>query len=426
MGLCLAVLLHGSALAQTPSGAEPDARSAPGATLLGDGGLWFVATAELLPAGIVDAGVSGAREARDWGAASASYGGASLARGLANRADVFGAWQTTTAIGGRRGAGDVILGAKIGLLSERRGAPLALAIRGVLKLPTGNDAVVGPERADALTELVVTRRLGFAEITGSSGLVVRGDPQGSGKPNGLRSGLGVAVAAQRTVRVFAEVQGEAYKGAGGARLASAFDTPPTAAAGLTWAFTGSLSASVGINRALGGQADARRVGAAVRLGYRSGSRRPTPTSSTPAAPTFTPAPPPPPTPAAPLATGGSLPRAAIALEDVHFDFDRDTLRPDALRLLDTAFTVLRDDPSLRLQIDGHTCELGTAEYNLALGERRAAAVRNYLISRGIAGDRLQTTSFGKERPKHDNSVESTRALNRRAEMRPLPAMSSSR
>lgn len=57
---------------------------------------------------------------------------------------------------------------------------------------------------------------------------------------------------------------------------------------------------------------------------------------------------------------------------------------------------------------------GTAEYNLALGERRATAVRDYLASRGVPADRLQTVSYGEERPKHDNAREETRRLNRRA------------
>jgi peptidoglycan-associated lipoprotein len=101
-------------------------------------------------------------------------------------------------------------------------------------------------------------------------------------------------------------------------------------------------------------------------------------------------------------------------EDVHFDFDRFTLRPDALRVLDEAVTAMQADPNLKLTIEGHTCNIGTAEYNLALGERRASSVREYLISRGISADRLTTVSYGEERPKYDNSREETRRLNRRA------------
>jgi outer membrane protein OmpA-like peptidoglycan-associated protein len=104
----------------------------------------------------------------------------------------------------------------------------------------------------------------------------------------------------------------------------------------------------------------------------------------------------------------------IVFEDVHFDFDRYSLRPEATRALDEAIKALQGDTGLRLEIEGHTCNIGTAEYNLALGERRALAVRDYLASRGIGADRLRTVSYGEERPKHDNAREETRRLNRRA------------
>jgi outer membrane protein OmpA-like peptidoglycan-associated protein len=101
-------------------------------------------------------------------------------------------------------------------------------------------------------------------------------------------------------------------------------------------------------------------------------------------------------------------------EDVHFDFDRYSLRPEATRVLDEAVTAMQQDATLRLTVEGHTCSIGTAEYNLALGDRRASSVRDYLVSRGISADRLQTVSYGEERPKYDNAREETRRLNRRA------------
>ena len=110
-------------------------------------------------------------------------------------------------------------------------------------------------------------------------------------------------------------------------------------------------------------------------------------------------------------------RAAVrefVFEDVHFDFDRYSLRPEATRALDEAIRSLQENPQLRLDLEGHTCNIGTAEYNLALGERRAAAVKDYLARRGIGPDRLRTVSYGEERPKHDNAREETRRLNRRA------------
>jgi outer membrane protein OmpA-like peptidoglycan-associated protein len=104
----------------------------------------------------------------------------------------------------------------------------------------------------------------------------------------------------------------------------------------------------------------------------------------------------------------------FVFEDVHFDFDRYSLRPEATRALDEAIKTLQGNPEVRLEIEGHTCNIGTAEYNLALGERRSSAVREYLAARGISADRLRTVSYGEERPKHDNAREETRRLNRRA------------
>jgi peptidoglycan-associated lipoprotein len=108
------------------------------------------------------------------------------------------------------------------------------------------------------------------------------------------------------------------------------------------------------------------------------------------------------------------PVVELTFEDVYFDFDRSTLRPEALRLLDDAIARLQANPTRNIIIEGHTCNIGTAEYNLALGERRARSVQTYLTSRGVAANRLEVRSYGEERPKYDNSREETRRLNRRA------------
>ncbi|MGC4084579.1 MAG: OmpA family protein [Vicinamibacterales bacterium] len=77
-------------------------------------------------------------------------------------------------------------------------------------------------------------------------------------------------------------------------------------------------------------------------------------------------------------------------------------------------TKLQANPGKNIVIEGHTCNIGTAEYNLALGERRARSVVDYLTSRGVAAGRLEIRSYGEEQPKFDNSREETRRLNRRA------------
>src|SRR4029453_958171 len=110
----------------------------------------------------------------------------------------------------------------------------------------------------------------------------------------------------------------------------------------------------------------------------------------------------------------AAPVREFTFEDVHFDFDRYSLRPEATRALDEAIATMQANPHLKIETEGHTCNMGRAKYNRALGERRATAVRDYLTSRGIGAPRLRTVSYGEERPKHDNSREETRRLNRRA------------
>jgi len=131
-----------------------------------------------------------------------------------------------------------------------------------------------------------------------------------------------------------------------------------------------------------------------------------PRDTTPAEPAPTPEPTPPP-PAPPQITSSDF-------QPVFFDYDSHTLRPDARAALDGNARVLRDNPDVRLMIEGHCDERGTIEYNLALGERRANAARDYLINAGIAGSRLTSISYGKERPFDTGSGETAWAKNRRA------------
>ena len=104
--------------------------------------------------------------------------------------------------------------------------------------------------------------------------------------------------------------------------------------------------------------------------------------------------------------------------DVHFERDRFSIRNEDLDRLRVAATALKDDPSLVVTIEGHTCSLGTETYNLALGSRRATAVKDYLVSAGVPAERLVTVSQGEANAEHDNSHEETRRLNRRVALVP--------
>jgi outer membrane protein OmpA-like peptidoglycan-associated protein len=114
----------------------------------------------------------------------------------------------------------------------------------------------------------------------------------------------------------------------------------------------------------------------------------------------------------------TLPKKDYTFEDVHFALNRASVRAEDEAILDGAAEALKNDPMLRMNIEGYTCNLGKPAYNLLLGDRRANAVKDYLIGKGVPADRLRTKSFGEENPKHDNSTEETRKLNRRVALVP--------
>jgi peptidoglycan-associated lipoprotein len=94
----------------------------------------------------------------------------------------------------------------------------------------------------------------------------------------------------------------------------------------------------------------------------------------------------------------------LVLERIFFDFDKSDIRMDAAAVLEKNAEMLKLYPDVKVTIEGHCCRIGTAEYNLALGERRAKAARGYLIGLGIAGNRLATVSYGEERPLDPNNL----------------------
>jgi peptidoglycan-associated lipoprotein len=109
--------------------------------------------------------------------------------------------------------------------------------------------------------------------------------------------------------------------------------------------------------------------------------------------------------------------AAIAAGSVFFfDYDSYTLKPEALAALDAHISYLAgNDDAVRLE--GHTDERGTREYNMALGERRANAVRDYMVVNGVSGTRIETVSYGEERPNAYGSGEANWSQNRRVELK---------
>lgn len=113
------------------------------------------------------------------------------------------------------------------------------------------------------------------------------------------------------------------------------------------------------------------------------------------------------------APGSQEDLTAQAGDRVFFDYDSSTLTAEGRSTLERQAAWLNQYPNVGITIEGHCDERGTREYNLALGERRAQAVKNYLISLGVPADRLNTISYGKERPAVMGSDEMSWAKNRR-------------
>jgi peptidoglycan-associated lipoprotein len=163
-------------------------------------------------------------------------------------------------------------------------------------------------------------------------------------------------------------------------------------------------------------------------------KRPVPAPApTPPPPPAAPAPPPPPPPPPPPRPAPPAPapltedqifsqktveqlNAERVLTDVFFDYDEATLRDDGRAALARNADYLKRWGSIRLTVEGHADSRGTAEYNLALGGRRAGAVRDYLASLGVAGDRMTSVSKGKEQPVCTEETEACWQQNRRAHL----------
>jgi peptidoglycan-associated lipoprotein len=101
------------------------------------------------------------------------------------------------------------------------------------------------------------------------------------------------------------------------------------------------------------------------------------------------------------------------VKDAYFDYDKADIRSDARDALSTTAQFLRSYPQVKVVLEGHCDERGSTEYNLALGDRRAAAAKQFLVSLGISGDRIETVSYGKEKPFCTASTEDCYAQNRR-------------
>jgi len=108
------------------------------------------------------------------------------------------------------------------------------------------------------------------------------------------------------------------------------------------------------------------------------------------------------------------------LGDVLFDFDKSNIKPQYYRFLDDAAKVFEMNPSIKVEVQGNTDNIGTAKYNMKLSLERAKSVMQYLVNKGVAQSRLAVRGFGFSRPVATNDTDEGRALNRRVELTPMP------
>ncbi len=122
--------------------------------------------------------------------------------------------------------------------------------------------------------------------------------------------------------------------------------------------------------------------------------------------------PPPPAPA-PKEQG------SIIFRNINFDFDKSNIKSESYPILDEVTEYLKANPKVKMEVQGHTDSKGKAAYNLKLSDRRAAAVKTYLVGKGIAANRLETKGYGLTKPIAPNDTEENRARNRRVEFKPI-------
>ena len=108
---------------------------------------------------------------------------------------------------------------------------------------------------------------------------------------------------------------------------------------------------------------------------------------------------------------------ATMTSPIYFGFDRSDLTTEARTSLEAKYAILSANPGMRIMIEGHTDDVGSDEYNLALGQRRAAAAKRFLVQREVSADRIEIASFGEERPACQDATDECRGRNRRDEFR---------
>ena len=190
---------------------------------------------------------------------------------------------------------------------------------------------------------------------------------------------------------------------------------------LTWSITGATDMNIDQGVGPVQSQGSRQVSPNNSTTYTLTARGPGGTDSRSATVTVSsPAPPPPPPNTGPRLSSSDLLQQQA--QDAYFDYDKSDVRADAREALTRDATLLKQifaqDPQFTVVVEGHCDERGSAEYNLALGDRRASSARDFLVQLGIPADRLKTISYGKERPQCTEANEECWQRNRRAHLSP--------
>lgn len=417
-------------VASTPSFA------APASTNTGETGIFNIFTADNLSKGKYSFGVFGEnldRQNKDWDVNNFSF---AFAYGVSDRIELGGSFNFLTRSdpdilrepglnnefpvvndGWEQGLGDLQVGGKVSLASESSGSPMGFAIRAFLKFPTGDEKKgLSTGGASGGADLILSKHLGDRGVFAvNGGVTLNDDPHGIDISHTFRVGVGTnlyltdalhALAEFRTLRYFDDDQGQ--------------ETPVDLSFGLEYEMANGWAIGAMYRRNVGWE-DASAQTSQGAVGFiRFGQPReveemaPQPEHPEHPMPPEQPVAPPPPEPPAIEPTQPRPLPSDITLQDVHFHFDRYDLTEEAKTIIKDAAKFLQDYPDVTCQIEGHCCSIGTEEYNMALGQRRADSVRDYLASAfGVDASRLTTITYGESRPAFDNSTESTRKNNRR-------------
>ena len=110
-------------------------------------------------------------------------------------------------------------------------------------------------------------------------------------------------------------------------------------------------------------------------------------------------------------------QVSVRINNIFFDFNKSELKPESYPELDRLYNYLKDNSDIKVEISGHTDNIGTDEYNLNLSQERANTVKEYLVSKGISSERIVSKGYGKTRPVAGNDTDEGRQLNRRVEFK---------